>query len=290
MAKSKQNKTVKTKAPLVETEAVDAEVLPKESGIENPEPRHGVVMRKEEFRPALANLEMSLRNDILKQKNFDKASAMMTIKIGLGLQFAKGIIKHGDYEAWVEVTFGEVFSKRNAQYATKLARKFLLSEHGATLELPAPQEGGNYLIVANENSDNALFRSVQSFVGDKSLPDLYAEHGIKASKPQTPGGWRPATRLLEAYQLENAHLRNKDFEIWSKDDKDAFKEWQSKQLEMDDSIGESLVAEGAWAGICRCLTKHGLEDKTYAHLTDHKRSEISDLLSMIAKNMKPKKS
>ena len=297
MATSKKNTAKKTtakktgakkapvkKAPVKKT-VVEPEVMPPEK------PSVPIVyeMRKEEFKPALNNLEISLQNDIAKQQNFDKASAMMTIKIGLGLQFAKGLIKHGNYEAWLDYKFGEHFSKRNAQYATKLAKKFLTSEHGSTLELPSPQEGGSYLIVSNENSDNSLFNAVQGFVGNKSLPDLYAEHGIKAIKTKTPGGWRPATRLIEAYQMENAHLRNKDFEIWSDVDKDLFKEWQTQQIANDTSVGESLAAEGAFASISKMLTKHGLEDKSYVHLTDKQRTEHADLLCLVAKNMRPKK-
>ncbi len=288
MATTKTKKATKTtdRKPRAKPRAADPEVLPKEESASAPAVYQ---VRSEEFKPALDNLESCLRSDITKQKNFDKASAMMTIKIGLGLQFAKGLIKHGNYEDWVEYKFGEMFSKRNAQYASKLAKKFLASDAGRTLQLPAPQEGGSFLILANENSDNQLFRSVQDFVGDKTLPDLYAEHGIKAQKPKAPGGWRPATRLIELNQLENAHLRGKEFEVWPPEDKEAFKDWHTAQLEADTSVGETIAAEGAWASIRKQLTKHGLEDKDYAHLTDSMRAETADLLMMVSKAICPKK-
>ncbi len=256
--------------------ALDPDVLPKGQPVPPPQ---ALALRHAEDALALERIEESIQRDIALSGKLDKAGAMVGIKIGLALQAGKGLLRHGEYEGWVGAKFGEAFSERKAQYFAKLASAFLRSNEGASLALPAPKDAGKWLVVADDGS--ALQKGVESFVGDLTLGELLDKHGVRPAKAK--GGYRPADWLLKQYQQEHAHLANKVFDVWPQADRDAFLEWQGRQLAGDDAAARRMAAEGTWHSVRQTLADHGLGRKTFALLPREQLEETRDILAEVVK-------
>jgi hypothetical protein len=241
----------------------------------------GMLVRRAEDLPALERLEASVQRDIQLSQKVDKAGAMVGIKIGLALESAKALLRHGEYEGWIKSRFGDVFSERKAQYFAKLAKAFLRSDQGATLTLPPPRDAGNWLVVADDGS--ALQMAVGEFVGDCTIGELLDKHGVRPTK--TRGGWRPAEWLVKQYQDEHPHLANKVFDVWPKEDQEKFRVWQEKQLEGDDTAARRMAAEGTWHGIRAQLSDHGLGRKSYALLPGDQLEQTRDIIALVYKEI-----
>lgn len=269
------------KATAKNQEPLDPEVLPRcaAAGAADPE-RFGIVKHAEDF-SALERIEASIQRDIALSGKLDKAGAMVGIKIGLALQAGKSLLKHGEFESWVSCKFGSAFSERKAQYFSKLASAFLRSSEGAALAMPKASEAGNWLVVADEGS--ALQASVAAFVGDLTLGELLDKHGVRPAKAK--GGWRPAEWLVAQYQGEHEHLKNRAFDIWSKEDQDAFRLWQEKQVAGDDAAARRMAAEATWHGLRATLADHGLGRKTWALIPREQLEETHAILGEVYKGI-----
>jgi len=280
---SKQIKEAKAakgaKAVAAREEREEAKVI--DPVVEKPSETLHWMTRQASDVPALERIEASIMRDIQLSGKLDKAGAMVGIKIGLALQSAKSLLRHGEYEGWVASRFGDVFSERRAQYYAKLAASFLRSSDGSTLALPAPRDAGNWLVVADEGSQ--LQKAVESFVGDMTIGELLDKHGVRPAKAK--GGWRPAEWLVKQYQDENPHLANKVFDVWPKEDQEKFREWQAKQVDGDDAAARRMAAEGAWHGIRVQLSDHGLARKSFALLPGEQIEQTRDIIALTLKEI-----
>jgi hypothetical protein len=256
---------------------VEPDVLPPGVGAQG---RMELTKRPDDF-SALERLEASIQRDIQLSGRLDKAGAMVGIKIGLALQAAKALLRHGEYEGWVASRFGDAFSERRAQYYAKLAASFMRSAEGGQLAMPLPREAGNWLVVADEGS--ALQKSVEAFVGDMTIGELLDKHGVRPAKAK--GGWRPAEWLVAQYQGENPHLANKVFDVWPKEDQEKFREWQAKQVDGDDAAARRMAAEGAWHGIRAQLSDHGIARKSFALLPAEQLEQTRDIVALVMKEL-----
>ncbi len=256
------------------------EVLPPTTESVTPQPTS--IVKREKDNESLARLEMSIQRDIQLSSRLDKAGAMVAIKIGLALESAKALLKHGEYGGWMRSRFGDVFSERKGQYYAKLAKAFLQSEAGAQLLLPAPSEAGNWLVLADDGS--ALHASVDAFVGDMTIAELLDKHGVRPAK--TKGGYRPAAWLVTQYQGEHPHLKNKAFDLWSKEDREEFMKWQAAQVDGDDAVARRMAAESTWMNVRTTLADHGLGRKTYALLPQEQLIETYELLAQVCRALK----
>jgi hypothetical protein len=254
----------------------EPEVLPPAGTPDQPAER-AMIVRRAEDTESLARLEASIQRDISLSGKLDKAGAMVAIKIGLALESAKALLRHGEYENWMQSRFGNVFSERKGQYYAKLAKAFLHSDAGSGLLLPPPREAGNWLVVADEGS--ALHGSVEAFVGDMTIGELLDKHGVRPARQK--GGYRPAEWLVKQYQGEHPHLANKAFDLWPKEDREAFIAWQAVQVDGDDSAAKRMAAEGTWQNVRALLADHGLGRKTYALIPREQLAETRDLLAQV---------
>jgi len=275
-AEPKATDTRMVKIPKPEKKAPEpVEVLP-------PEKDDGLSILKHPNDAAALNIvETSIKRDIQMAAVADKAGAMLGIKIGLALNAAKMILRHGQFENWVSTKFGSAFGERKARYYYKMGQVFISSAESGTLQLPAPREAGQWLVVSNEGSE--LQKAVEAFVGDMTFAELLDKHKVRPFKQK--GGWRPAEWLLIQYQQENPRLKNKPFEVWSQEDKDAFKAWQEKQVEADESARERMAAEGTWGKIRAELLEHGLDRKSWKFLLPKEIEETRDTLAGVLKAM-----
>ena len=285
---SKQNnegKATKTKTPAKaatkkvtpeKADVIEPDVLPREDA-----PTALILTKRDDDTPALHQLEASIQRDIQLSSKLDKAGAMVSVKIGLALQSAKSLLRHGEYEGWVGSRFGDLFSRRRAQYCAKLATSFLRSDEGAMLTLPAPRDAGNWLVVADEGSQ--LQGAVETFVGDMTMGELLDKHGVRPTRGR--GGWRPAAWLVAQFQAENPHLQNKVFDVWSQEDQGKFKAWQETQVDGNDAAARRMAAESAWHGIRMQLADHGITRKSYTLLSAVQIEETREILALVGKEI-----
>ena len=285
--KTKADKAASTKADKTDSKALvkapkskhqlevaEVEILP-------PEEKHQFLKHPND-ETSLCTIESSIMRDIQLSAKLDKAGAMVSVKIGLALIAGKAMLRHGQYDSWVSSKFGSVFSDRKARYYSKLADVFLTSTEGGKLLIPPPREAGNWLVVSDEGSQ--LQQSVEAFVGDMTFAELLDKHRIKPAKQK--GGWRPAAWLVKQYQEEEPHLANRPYEVWTQEDKEAFKVWQEKQIDMDDSAAERMAAEGTWHKIRELLSEHGIGRKSWAMLPKEEQSDMHDILVSVARDIK----
>ena len=255
--------------------AVTPEVLP-------PEQPGEALMVKPENLAALTQLEASIQRDIGLGAKLDKAGAMVSIRVGLALKSAKGLLKHGQYENWIKARFGEAFSERKAQYAAKLATAFLKSAEGGKLVLPPPKEAGSWLVVADEGS--ALQTAVEVFVGDDTLAELLDKYRIRPVRRS--GGWQPSEWVVRQYQQEHPHLQNKAFADWPQADRDAFMEWQKTCQEGDSAAQKVMAAESSWQQIRDLVGEHAFTRKSHALLPREQLERAHDVLSAASKELR----
>lgn len=257
---------------------LEPEVLP--PAARQPE-RAALAVKRQEDAGALDQLEACIRRDIQLSGKLDKAGAMVAIRLGLALQWGKALLRHGEYQDWVRARFGDVFSERKAQYYSNLAAKFLESPEASTINIPAPAEMGNWLVVADDGSQ--LQTCVESFVGDCTIAELLDKHGVRPFKAK--GGWRPAVWLVRQYQDDHAHLKGRPFETWPKADRDAFAVWQEKQAAGDNTFARRVAAESTWHGMRATLADHGMGRKTWMLIPRDHLAETRDIMAAVLRDI-----
>jgi hypothetical protein len=240
------------------------------------------ILKRADTAISLERLEESILRDIVLSGKIDKAGAMVGVKIGLALQAAKSLLRHGQYEPWVAAKFGESFGQRKAQYFSRLALVFLRTERSEALQLPPPEETGKWLAIADDV--HPLTRAVEEFVGDKTIAELLDEHGVRPIR-QKKGGWRPAQWLVTQYQDLHPELRNIDFEIWTPTQKEAFRLWQESQTAEDDAAPKRMAAESTWETLRATLADHGIGRKTWKLLTAEALAAIHDVIGTVHRDI-----
>lgn len=231
------------------------------------------IVRKSEDLPSLEIIESGIIRDLLLASRLDKASAMISIKIGIALNSAKTMLRSGEYGPWIGAKFGDKFGMRKAQYCAKLANVFATAQQGR-LALPAPKEAGNWLAVQNEGS--ALFSCVEQFVGDMTFAELLEHHHIKIAKEK--GGWRPSEILLNRFVMDHKDLVGVPFESWTEEQKDEFRAWADANNDGNSAEARTMAAEGAWASIRGSLEEHGMSRASWKLLSHKALADTADVL------------
>lgn len=285
---SKKAETVKKATPRLFTKK-PAEVVPEIIGADTAQPpakakkekpvipESQIVKHAGDMLP-LEMLQSSIKRDLLIAGRLEKASAMVSIKVGLALNAGKDMLRHGEYEPWLESQFGGDFGSRKAQYYSKLAKIFV-AENRANLALPAPKETGNWLAVRDEGSDLAI--AVSEFVGDLSLAELLDKHKIKAVKKT--GGYRPSETMLNRFLQDHKTLTGIPFDAWTEEQRNEFRKWADEHNEGDSTEARAMAAEGAWHVIRKSLLDHGVDRKTWMLLGRETLQQSYDILSDVAK-------
>jgi len=266
------------KKPEAKREVLEPEVISKDEGSK----AFQVSLRNNTYVGPLASVESCIKRDIDLMSRHEQAAAMVSIRIGLGLVAAKEMVKSKTYGAWLDNTFGESFSKRKAQYCSKLAKVFLDSDESKTLVMPETQEKGNWLIMRDDGSD--LADSVSNFIGDQTLAELYDKYKIKPTS--TKGGFRPASWLLKIYVEEHPELKNRPFDIWAQSEKEKYVEWQGKHTEGDNTASKRLAAEQSFEGIRLMVSNHCLTRKSHSLIDKSQAQVIYDVLTDAAAEIK----
>lgn len=256
-------------------QAAEPEIVPAQSAALE-------LLKRPESQPYIERLEESIQRDIIASARIDKAGAMVGVKIGLALQAAKALIRHGQYEGWVASKFGDAFGTRKAQYFSKLALVFLKTERSVPLELPAPEEAGKWLAIADEV--HPLARAIEEFVGDRTLAELLDQHNVRPVR-QKRGGWRPAAWLVRQYQDEHPELRNIEFELWTPAQREAFRTWQDTKTQEDEVAPRRIAAEATWENLRATLADHGISRTSWKLLTAEQLGKIHDVLATVTRDI-----
>ena len=232
------------------------------------------IVKRAEDMVSLNVIESGIRRDIQLGGQLDKASAMVSIKIGIALNSAKDMLRRGEYEPWLVAKFGNDFGLRKSQYCSKLAKVFARETQGV-LQLPAPREAGNWLAVQNEGGQ--LFSSVAEFVGDMTFSELLEKHRIKVGKAK--GGWRPSEFMVNRYVMDKPELVGVPFEDWTDEQKDEFRAWADNHNDGDSAEARAMAAEGAWGSIRQSLEDHGMTRASWKLLPQKSLQDVADVLA-----------
>jgi len=246
---------------------------PVKEKVDNPENLPVLIVKHEQDLAALDIIESGIKRDIEISKQIDKGSSMISIKIGLALNSAKEMLRHGEFGPWVDLKFGEAFGTRKSQYCTKIAKVFVKATQGR-LELPAPRETGNWLAVQNDGGQ--LRAVVEEFIGDLTFPELLEKHHIKAVKKV--GGWRPSELMTARYVMDNKALVSIPFEDWTSEQKDDFRTWADEHNDGNSAEAQKMAAEASWQSIRSSLEDHGMSRASWKLLSQAQLQDTADVL------------
>jgi len=247
----------------------------KAEGVENENLPVPIVKRAEDM-SALDIIESGIRRDLMLGTQLDKASAMVQIKVGIALNSAQQMLRHGEYGPWLETKFGAQFGAKKARNCARLSAAFEKEMLGR-LELPAAKEAGNWLAVQNEGSQ--LFKSVSEFVGELSFTELLEKYHIRT--PKDKGGWRPSEFMVNRFVMEHKELIGVPFSDWSDEQKDAFRDWADKNNDGDSAEAKAMAAEGSWGTIRRNLEEHGMGRASWKFLSPKSLQDTADVLKEV---------
>lgn len=237
------------------------------------EPMPVSIVKHEGDLAAINIIESGIRRDLNLGGQLDKASAMVSIKIGIALNSAKDMLRRGEYEPWVTTKFGDVFGVRKAQNCSKLALAFIGATQGQ-LELPSSKEAGNWLAVQNEGS--VLFATVSEFVGSLSFAELLEKYKIRTAKAK--GGWRPSELMVARYVMDNKDLVGVPFDTWTDEQKDDFRRWADEHNDGNSVEAKTMAAEASWGSIRASLEDHGMGRASWKLLSQQDLQNTADVL------------
>jgi hypothetical protein len=149
--------------------------------------------------------------------------------------------------------------------------------------LPQPGETGAWLVKAGDASP--LGAAVAAFVGDRSMPELMEQYGIK-SKQTKPGGFRPSVFMLSRYVAMHKELAGKPFEQWTEAQQADYMTWQQQEVSQGgEADANRVAAEGRWASIRETLADHGLKRKSFTFLSRKQLEETRDVMALVSKEL-----
>ena len=132
--------------------------------------------KSEECLPLLHQVADAIDENLV---TLDRNETYIGLRVGVCLEIAKQLVKHGAFERWRDGVF-DAWGERQLQYYHSLARVFL-KQHKDLL----PHAQSDRKLLTAEDVDPAeivptqLEAPAKEFIGGKTLADLLDEHGIK---------------------------------------------------------------------------------------------------------------
>ncbi len=240
------------------------------------------VVRKANEATNLQAIEQCIRRDLEMTRKLTDAHCFMAISIGLNLNAAKHLIRHGLFSDWAKRCFSKELSPRTMQTYMKLSKVFI--GKAKELALPKPRETGMWLMQQSRNSGE-LANAVHTFVGERSIAELYEDYGIKAKKDK--GGWHPNNYLLKVYLQEEGHEHLADIPIedWSEEDLAAYQAWEAAEIAANEGVLNIEAAISVWTNLANKI-KTQMTRKSYAYLTTAAREDLITQLESILVELK----
>lgn len=181
------------------------------------------------------------------------AQAFVSICIGIALNNAKKMLRHGEFGNWCDAEFSGVLSGRQRQYHMRLAEIFL--DERNTLALPAPAEIGGWLM--NQRQDGELGAEIRKFRQGLDYSELLATKGVKVKiKTEKPDTYNPPALLVAGYRKVRPELAGVDPKNWGEEARAGFSEWAERNADKGSPMFRAMAAEGWWKKIRELLVDH----------------------------------
>lgn len=119
----------------------------------------------------------------------DRGAAYIAVRVGVCLEIAKQLVKHGEFENFRDGVFGHQWSESTLQFYHALGKQFL-KQHKELL----PHAKGDRKLLTAEDIDPEqivpphLETPAEKFIANKTLADLLDEYGIKKRPKKTKTG------------------------------------------------------------------------------------------------------
>ncbi len=250
------------------TEAV--EVLPPEGKIQKSKVHCGGLLQD------IAN---QLHEEFEAFGKLEKEASFRALRIGILLLKARENLKHGEFEPWIEKNIIEVRRSQAFNYM-RLARIFLEQKH--------IEQDKAYLLCAPKSepaavaspSEQKLVQQVFDFIQDKSLNDLFKEHGIKDTHKSKGGNNALTAWLKENYPKHAGKLLHQlPAEI-----KAAWQKFMHDRASKDLEALTGPCIQSTFKKIAEELAENVLHEANYMHLSKSELEEFYGVL-MDAKNV-----
>jgi hypothetical protein len=153
----------------------------------------------------------------------DRGAAQIGLRVGICLEMAKQLIKHGEFGDWQMAVFGADWDERQLRYFHSLGRTFLQQYRHL---LPNAKSDRKLLTAEDIEPDTIMPTNLEGpareFIGEKTLADLLDEHGIKKRPTGRPrggdhgGGAAVAANALTPEAIKREHAREEWPELLSR--------------------------------------------------------------------------
>jgi hypothetical protein len=142
--------------------------------------------------PALTAIAAQLNEDFQQYDMAERDAAFRGLRIGLRLIQAKGLIPHGQFEAWRDAT---VTQARKAQCARfmRLATRALADGKLSDGTVKALCDGGSV------REEKQAQQQLLDFIGGRSQAELFADYNIMLRDPKKTGGANALNQWLEQH-------------------------------------------------------------------------------------------
>lgn len=179
-------------------------------------------------------------------EDLEKQATMSMLKIGLLMEHAKEQLPHGQFKKWAEANLTVKY--RHAHNFRKLAQVFIAAQHVDQGEMLALVDPAN----SKAELGDKLRQMAFDFLGDKTQAELFAEYGIQVREKAAPKELpKPAPKSLP-----------------------------------EGETAEHMVAHATWSAIGAEISEYGLNQQSWAHLTDDERWNIYQLVHELDQQLK----
>lgn len=213
----------------------------------------------------------------------EKEASFRALRIGILLLKAKESLKHGEFEPWLKNNVTEVRRSQSFNFM-RLARIFIAQKHIDQANSYLLCEAKSEQVITAEPKTKKILQMVFDFIQDKSLNDLFKEHGIKDA-PKPKGGANHLHEFLrENYPDHPEYLKMSLREL----PKEVKQEWEkflrAGAIRPTEQFNRTIY-RGIWRNIVNQLREHGIAKKSYSYLDRHELEEVHGALIDVKKEI-----
>jgi len=206
----------------------------------------------------------------------EKEASFRALRIGILLLKARENLKHGEFEPWLEKNVIEV-RRRQAFNFMRLARIFIEQKHIEQSKAYLLCEAKSEHVITAEPKTQKMVQQVFDFIQDKSLNDLFKEHGIKDT-PKPLGGAHVLHAFLREHYPDNPEYLKMSLKQLPKAVQKKWDEYGKKTRIPVSEEENRLFYQGTWRDLMRTLSENALEKKSYSYLDRHELEQVHGTL------------
>lgn len=213
----------------------------------------------------------------------ESEAAFRALRIGILLLKAKENLKHGEFEPWLENNVTEV-RRRQAFNFMRLARIFIEQKQIEPSKAYLLCEAKSEQVVTAEPKAKKLVQAVFEFIQDKSLNDLFKEHGIK-DPPKPKGGANHLHQFLREHYPDHPEYLKMSMRQLPKEVEKAWRKHICETALKPTEQFNRITYQAVWRNLVRGLRENGLEKKSYSYLTRQELEEVHGALIDVKKEI-----